>query len=78
MPGVIVIMFPQQLFGWRVQLMQWFPGSGFVVVNEKQRDPRLTEELFSRIGPDQVKALIEKYEPCSSNANRGEIHIDAV
>lgn len=58
--------------------MQWFPGSGFVVVNEKQRDPRLTEELFSRIGPDQVKALIEKYEPCSSNANRGEIHIDAV
>ncbi|CAB1335109.1 unnamed protein product, partial [Coregonus sp. 'balchen'] len=42
-------------------------------VNEKQRDSRLNEELFPRFRPDQVKALIEKYEPCSSNANRGQI-----
>ncbi|XP_046874198.1 1-phosphatidylinositol 4,5-bisphosphate phosphodiesterase beta-2 isoform X2 [Hypomesus transpacificus] len=42
-------------------------------INEKQRDCRLNEELFPRTRPDQVKALIEKYEPCSSNANRGQI-----
>uniref|UniRef100_A0A8C7FSY8 Phosphoinositide phospholipase C n=1 Tax=Oncorhynchus kisutch TaxID=8019 RepID=A0A8C7FSY8_ONCKI len=42
-------------------------------VNEKQRDSRLNEELFPRFRPDQVKALIEKYEPCSSNSNRGQI-----
>ncbi|KAG7466337.1 hypothetical protein MATL_G00163620 [Megalops atlanticus] len=42
-------------------------------LNEKQRDSRLNEELFPPMRPDQVKALIEKYEPCSSNANRGQI-----
>uniref|UniRef100_A0A674EIW4 1-phosphatidylinositol 4,5-bisphosphate phosphodiesterase n=1 Tax=Salmo trutta TaxID=8032 RepID=A0A674EIW4_SALTR len=42
-------------------------------VNEKQRDSRLNEELFPRFRPDQVKALIEKYEPCASNSNRGQI-----
>ncbi|XP_028981218.2 1-phosphatidylinositol 4,5-bisphosphate phosphodiesterase beta-2 [Esox lucius] len=40
-------------------------------INEMQRDSRLNEELFPRIRPDQVKALIEKYEPSSSN--RGQI-----
>ncbi|KAI1895437.1 hypothetical protein AGOR_G00106270 [Albula goreensis] len=42
-------------------------------LNEKQRDSRLNEELFPPVRPDQVKNLIEKYEPCSSNANRGQI-----
>ncbi|KAM6961312.1 1-phosphatidylinositol 4,5-bisphosphate phosphodiesterase beta-2 [Aplochiton taeniatus] len=42
-------------------------------INEKQRDSRLNEALFPRLRPDQVKALIDKYEPVSSNANRGQI-----
>ncbi|XP_064181950.1 1-phosphatidylinositol 4,5-bisphosphate phosphodiesterase beta-2 isoform X1 [Anguilla rostrata] len=42
-------------------------------VNEKQRDSRLNEELFPPMRPEQVKNIIEKYEPCSSNANRGQI-----
>ncbi|KAK7905004.1 hypothetical protein WMY93_017611 [Mugilogobius chulae] len=40
-------------------------------LNEKQRDSRLNEELFPRLRQDQIKALIDKYEPVSSNANRG-------
>lgn len=43
-------------------------------LNEKQRDSRLNEELFPRLRQDQIKALIDKYEPCSSNTNRSEIH----
>lgn len=42
-------------------------------LNEKQRDSRLNEELFPRLRQDQIKALIDKYEPCSSNSNRSEI-----
>ncbi|KAJ8399144.1 hypothetical protein AAFF_G00415230 [Aldrovandia affinis] len=42
-------------------------------LNEKQRDSRLNEELFPPMRPDQVKSIIEKYEPCSSNSNRGQI-----
>nr|XP_046269794.1 1-phosphatidylinositol 4,5-bisphosphate phosphodiesterase beta-2 isoform X2 [Scatophagus argus] len=42
-------------------------------LNEKQRDSRLNEELFPRLRQDQIKALIDKYEPCSSNTNRGLI-----
>uniref|UniRef100_W5N5D4 1-phosphatidylinositol 4,5-bisphosphate phosphodiesterase n=1 Tax=Lepisosteus oculatus TaxID=7918 RepID=W5N5D4_LEPOC len=42
-------------------------------INEKQRDSRLNETLFPLIKPEQVKNLIEKYEPTSSNANRGQI-----
>uniref|UniRef100_A0AAQ5X758 Phosphoinositide phospholipase C n=1 Tax=Amphiprion ocellaris TaxID=80972 RepID=A0AAQ5X758_AMPOC len=42
-------------------------------LNEKQRDSRLNEELFPRLRQDQIKALIDKYEPCSSNSNRGLI-----
>ncbi|XP_061105892.1 1-phosphatidylinositol 4,5-bisphosphate phosphodiesterase beta-2 isoform X2 [Conger conger] len=42
-------------------------------VNEKQRDSRLNEELFPPMRPEQVKSIIEKYEPCSSTANRGQI-----
>lgn len=41
-------------------------------LNEKQRDSRLNEELFPRLRQDQIKALINKYEPCSSNTNRSE------
>lgn len=43
-------------------------------LNEKQRDSRLNEELFPRLRQDQIKALIDKYEPCSSNSNRSERH----
>lgn len=43
-------------------------------LNEKQRDSRLNEELFPRLRQDQIKALIDKYEPCSNNANRGETY----
>lgn len=39
---------------------------------EKQRDSRLNEELYPPLRPDQVKVLIDKYEPSSSNSNRGE------
>ncbi|KAM7376570.1 hypothetical protein PAMP_006294 [Pampus punctatissimus] len=42
-------------------------------LNEKQRDSRLNEELFPRLRQDQIKALIDKYEPCASNCNRGLI-----
>uniref|UniRef100_A0A672I515 1-phosphatidylinositol 4,5-bisphosphate phosphodiesterase n=1 Tax=Salarias fasciatus TaxID=181472 RepID=A0A672I515_SALFA len=42
-------------------------------LNEKQRDSRLNEELFPRLRQDQIKALMEKYEPCSNNSNRGVI-----
>ncbi|KAL4656410.1 1-phosphatidylinositol 4,5-bisphosphate phosphodiesterase beta-2 isoform X3 [Arapaima gigas] len=42
-------------------------------LNEKQRDSRLNEELFPPLRPDQVKALIEKYEPSTSNSSRGNI-----
>ncbi|XP_037550981.1 1-phosphatidylinositol 4,5-bisphosphate phosphodiesterase beta-2 [Nematolebias whitei] len=42
-------------------------------LNEKQRDSRLNEELFPRLRQDQIKALIDKYEPTSNNANRGLI-----
>uniref|UniRef100_A0A8C5CY08 Phosphoinositide phospholipase C n=1 Tax=Gadus morhua TaxID=8049 RepID=A0A8C5CY08_GADMO len=35
-------------------------------LNEKQRDSRLNEELFPRLRADQIKALIEKYEPGSN------------
>ncbi|XP_070835249.1 1-phosphatidylinositol 4,5-bisphosphate phosphodiesterase beta-2 [Chaetodon trifascialis] len=42
-------------------------------LNEKQRDSRLNEELFPRLRQDQIKALIDKYEPCTSNSNRSLI-----
>ncbi|KAI4875134.1 hypothetical protein NFI96_000861 [Prochilodus magdalenae] len=41
-------------------------------LHEKQRDSRLNEELYPPLRPEQVKALIDKYE-ASSNANRGQI-----
>uniref|UniRef100_A0A672Y811 1-phosphatidylinositol 4,5-bisphosphate phosphodiesterase n=1 Tax=Sphaeramia orbicularis TaxID=375764 RepID=A0A672Y811_9TELE len=42
-------------------------------LNEKQRDSRLNEELFPRLRQDQIKALIDKYEPTTANSNRGLI-----
>lgn len=55
-------------------------GKGFMTkemfakfLNEKQRDSRLNEELFPPMRPEQVKSLIEKYEPSSSNASRSQI-----
>ncbi|XP_059375777.1 1-phosphatidylinositol 4,5-bisphosphate phosphodiesterase beta-2 [Carassius carassius] len=55
-------------------------GKGFMTkemlakfLNEKQRDSRLNEELFPPVRPEQMKNLIEKYEPSSSNASRGQI-----
>uniref|UniRef100_A0A665UW96 1-phosphatidylinositol 4,5-bisphosphate phosphodiesterase n=1 Tax=Echeneis naucrates TaxID=173247 RepID=A0A665UW96_ECHNA len=42
-------------------------------LNEKQRDSRLNEELFPRLRQDQIKALIDRYEPCANNSNRGLI-----
>ncbi|XP_052435730.1 1-phosphatidylinositol 4,5-bisphosphate phosphodiesterase beta-2 isoform X3 [Carassius gibelio] len=55
-------------------------GKGFMTkemlakfLNEKQRDSRLNEELFPPARPEQMKNLIEKYEPSSSNASRGQI-----
>ncbi|KAM6969637.1 1-phosphatidylinositol 4,5-bisphosphate phosphodiesterase beta-2 isoform 2-T2 [Tautogolabrus adspersus] len=42
-------------------------------LNEKQRDSRLNEELFPRLRQDQIKALIDKYEPLSTNSNRNLI-----
>ncbi|XP_037652117.1 1-phosphatidylinositol 4,5-bisphosphate phosphodiesterase beta-2 isoform X2 [Sebastes umbrosus] len=42
-------------------------------LNEKQRDSRLNEELFPRLRQDQIKALMDKYEPFSSNSNRNLI-----
>ncbi|XP_049917797.1 1-phosphatidylinositol 4,5-bisphosphate phosphodiesterase beta-2 [Epinephelus moara] len=42
-------------------------------LNEKQRDSRLNEELFPRLRQDQIKALMDKYEPCSANSNRSLI-----
>ncbi|XP_037343015.2 1-phosphatidylinositol 4,5-bisphosphate phosphodiesterase beta-2 [Pungitius pungitius] len=42
-------------------------------LNEKQRDSRHNEELFPRLRQDQIKALMDKYEPVSSNSNRNLI-----
>ncbi|KAJ4939241.1 hypothetical protein JOQ06_028697 [Pogonophryne albipinna] len=42
-------------------------------LNEKQRDSRLNEELYPRLRPDQVKVLMDKYEPVATNSNRSLI-----
>ncbi|XP_037097961.1 1-phosphatidylinositol 4,5-bisphosphate phosphodiesterase beta-2 isoform X1 [Syngnathus acus] len=47
-------------------------------LNEKQRDSRLNEELFPRLRQDQIKALMLKYEPCTTNCNRGLITPEAL
>uniref|UniRef100_A0A8C1QT10 Phosphoinositide phospholipase C n=1 Tax=Cyprinus carpio TaxID=7962 RepID=A0A8C1QT10_CYPCA len=52
-------------------------GKGFMTkemltkfLNEKQRDSRLNEELFPLVRPEQVKNLIEKYEPIFAAAGQ--------
>ncbi|XP_041131308.1 1-phosphatidylinositol 4,5-bisphosphate phosphodiesterase beta-2-like [Polyodon spathula] len=42
-------------------------------INEKQHDSRLNDMLFPPLKPDQVKSLIEKYEPAAANKQRGQI-----
>lgn len=41
-------------------------------INQKQRDPRLNSLLFPPARPDQVRGLIDKYEPSGINVQRGE------
>nr|XP_054365985.1 1-phosphatidylinositol 4,5-bisphosphate phosphodiesterase beta-1 isoform X1 [Mirounga angustirostris] len=45
-------------------------------INLKQRDPRLNEILYPPLKQEQVQVLIEKYEPNSSLAKKGQISVD--
>ncbi|XP_035277609.1 1-phosphatidylinositol 4,5-bisphosphate phosphodiesterase beta-1 isoform X1 [Anguilla anguilla] len=45
-------------------------------VNNKQRDPRLNEILYPPLKPDQTQLLIDKYEPDSGVAQRGQISVE--
>ncbi|XP_036398442.1 1-phosphatidylinositol 4,5-bisphosphate phosphodiesterase beta-1 isoform X2 [Megalops cyprinoides] len=45
-------------------------------INNKQRDPRLNEILYPPLKPDQTQLLIDKYEPDSSVAQRGQISVE--
>ncbi|XP_071971395.1 1-phosphatidylinositol 4,5-bisphosphate phosphodiesterase beta-2 isoform X2 [Engystomops pustulosus] len=42
-------------------------------INQKQRDSRLNELLFPAAKIEQVKVLIEKYEPSAINKQRGQL-----
>ncbi|CAN2389953.1 phosphatidylinositol phospholipase C activity, partial [Pristimantis euphronides] len=42
-------------------------------INQKQRDSRLNELLFPAAKTEQVKVLIEKYEPSAINKQRGQL-----
>uniref|UniRef100_A0A4W6DU12 1-phosphatidylinositol 4,5-bisphosphate phosphodiesterase n=1 Tax=Lates calcarifer TaxID=8187 RepID=A0A4W6DU12_LATCA len=42
-------------------------------INNKQRDPRLNEILYPPLKPEQVQLLVDKYEPNSSLAQKGQI-----
>ncbi|NXO12353.1 PLCB2 phosphodiesterase, partial [Oriolus oriolus] len=42
-------------------------------INKKQRDTRLNDSLFPPAKPEQVQSLIEKYEPCGFNIQRGQL-----
>jgi hypothetical protein len=42
-------------------------------INLKQRDPRLNEILYPPLKQEQVQVLIEKYEPNSSLAKKGNM-----
>lgn len=41
-------------------------------INLKQRDPRLNEILYPPLKQEQVQQLIEKYEPNSNLAKKGQ------
>lgn len=45
-------------------------------INLKQRDPRLNEILYPPLKQEQVQVLIEKYEPNSSLAKKGQMSVD--
>ncbi|XP_006150984.1 1-phosphatidylinositol 4,5-bisphosphate phosphodiesterase beta-1 [Tupaia chinensis] len=45
-------------------------------INLKLRDPRLNEILYPPLKQEQVQVLIEKYEPNSSLAKKGQISVD--
>uniref|UniRef100_A0A8V5FIG0 Phosphoinositide phospholipase C n=1 Tax=Melopsittacus undulatus TaxID=13146 RepID=A0A8V5FIG0_MELUD len=45
-------------------------------INLKQRDPRLNEILYPPLKQEQVQQLIEKYEPNSNLAKKGQISVD--
>lgn len=64
-PLIIIIMFSSNKPYMTKEVFSKF-------LYEKQRDSRLNEELYPPLRPDQVKALIDKYEPTSTNSNRGE------
>ncbi|XP_032820969.1 1-phosphatidylinositol 4,5-bisphosphate phosphodiesterase beta-1-like isoform X2 [Petromyzon marinus] len=44
-------------------------------VNLRQRDPRLNELLFPPLRPAQVQLMIDKYEPNSNLARKGQISV---
>uniref|UniRef100_A0AAR2L0A5 1-phosphatidylinositol 4,5-bisphosphate phosphodiesterase n=1 Tax=Pygocentrus nattereri TaxID=42514 RepID=A0AAR2L0A5_PYGNA len=45
-------------------------------INNKQRDPRLNEILYPPLKPEQVQALVEKYEPDTMLYQRGQISVE--
>ncbi|XP_053469574.1 1-phosphatidylinositol 4,5-bisphosphate phosphodiesterase beta-1 isoform X1 [Ictalurus furcatus] len=45
-------------------------------INNKQRDPRLNEILYPPLKPEQVQALVEKYEPDTMLYKRGQISVE--
>uniref|UniRef100_A0A667ZQP2 1-phosphatidylinositol 4,5-bisphosphate phosphodiesterase n=1 Tax=Myripristis murdjan TaxID=586833 RepID=A0A667ZQP2_9TELE len=45
-------------------------------INSKQRDPRLNEILYPPLKPEQVQLLVDKYEPNTSLAQRGQISVE--
>ncbi|KAK2864066.1 hypothetical protein Q7C36_003220 [Tachysurus vachellii] len=45
-------------------------------INNKQRDPRLNEILYPPLKPEQVQALVEKFEPDIMLYQRGQISVE--
>ncbi|KAI1897737.1 hypothetical protein AGOR_G00086360 [Albula goreensis] len=45
-------------------------------INSKQRDPRLNEILYPPLKSEQVQQLIDKYEPNTNLAQRGQISVE--
>uniref|UniRef100_A0A7N8WSR8 Phosphoinositide phospholipase C n=1 Tax=Mastacembelus armatus TaxID=205130 RepID=A0A7N8WSR8_9TELE len=45
-------------------------------INSKQRDPRLNEILYPPLKPEQVQVLVDKYEPNTSLAQKGQISME--
>ncbi|XP_075719176.1 1-phosphatidylinositol 4,5-bisphosphate phosphodiesterase beta-1 [Rhinoderma darwinii] len=45
-------------------------------INSKQRDPRLNEILYPPLKQEQIQLLIEKYEPNSSLATKGQMSVE--